>query len=68
MDWAIVEKKICIEYEGIYSEKSGHTSVSGYSDNCSKYNLATIGGWKILRYTAQNYMSFGADIEKLITP
>ncbi len=65
-DWAIVEKKIFIEYEGIYSEHSGHTSMSGYTNNCSKYNLATIHGWKALRYTSGNYMSVGTDMEQLL--
>jgi len=70
MDYAIVEKKIAIEYEGIFSEnngKSGHTTVMGYSNNCSKYNLALVNGWKVLRYTAINYMDVYGDIEKLLS-
>lgn len=61
-DWAIPEWKIAIEYEGIFSKKSGHTTVSGYTKDCEKYNLATLEGWKILRYTAKNYKELGNDL------
>lgn len=53
-DLAIPELKIAIEYEGIdmkNKEKSRHTTSTGYAEDCRKYNLATIEGWRILRYT-----------------
>ena len=62
-DYAVPELKLAIEYEGLMSEKSGHTTVDGYSKNCSKYNLATAQGWKVLRYTALNYSDLAQDIE-----
>lgn len=65
-DWAITYKKIAIEYNGIMSEKSRHTSIIGYSNDMSKINLATINGWRVLQYTPLNYMNFGNDIEKLL--
>ena len=54
---------VAIEYEGIFSEKSGHTTLSGYKKDVEKYNLATKLGWKILRYTADNYFDFENDLK-----
>jgi hypothetical protein len=65
-DWAIPSMMLAIEYEGIYSAVSGHTTMKGYSSNCEKYNLATVGGWSILRYTALNYQNIEQDIKALI--
>lgn len=65
-DWAIPSLKIACEYEGIFSAKSRHTTVSGFSEDCTKYNLAIANGWKVLRYTAINYKEFYNDLEKLL--
>jgi very-short-patch-repair endonuclease len=62
-DWAIPDIKLAIEYEGLNSEKSRHTTKKGYTGDCEKYNLATLNGWKILRYTALNYSDFSQDIK-----
>lgn len=51
-DFALPTKRIAIEYEGVYGGKSRHTTVSGYTRDCEKYNLAVAGGWRVLRYTA----------------
>lgn len=67
-DWAIMELKIAIEYEGLFSSKSRHTTISGYVSDCEKYNLAQLSGWKVLRYTASNYGQFIQDIEKILKP
>lgn len=65
-DWAIVDLKIAIEYEGIYSKKSRHTTVSGYTGDIEKYNLALTEGWRVLRYTASNYQNIEHDLMKLL--
>lgn len=65
-DIAIPSLKIAIEYEGIMSRKSRHTTVTGYTKDCEKYNAATIAGWRVLRYNAINYRSAGADVESII--
>ncbi|WP_417867978.1 hypothetical protein [Xanthomarina gelatinilytica] len=65
-DWAIPSMKIAIEYEGIFSKKSGHTTVMGYTKDCIKYNLATLEGWKVLRYTAKNYKEISNDLKYLL--
>lgn len=66
LDCAIVEKKIAIEYEGLMSKKSRHTTISGYVGDCKKYNFAQIRGWKILRYTAVNYKDFVEDLKHFL--
>lgn len=65
-DWAIIDLKIAFEYEGIVSDKSRHTSLTGFSNDCSKYNLAIQKGWKVLRYTALNYQEIENDLIKLL--
>lgn len=62
-DIAIPEMMLAIEYEGLMSEKSGHTTVNGYVSDCEKYNLAQLDGWTVLRYTAKNYEDFPNDFE-----
>ena len=65
-DIAIPSLKIAIEYEGIMSRKSRHTTVTGYTKDCEKYNAATIAGWRVLRYNAINYKSLGDDLMMLL--
>lgn len=73
-DFAIPHLKIAIEYEGLVfnsnkatsTGKSGHTTVTGYTSNCGKYNLAIIKGWRVLRYTALNYKESFNDLEFLL--
>ena len=65
-DFAIEDKKIAIEYEGVYKGKSRHTTASGYSEDTIKYNLAVIEGWRVLRYTASTVHKFENDILTLL--
>lgn len=65
-DYCIISEKIGIEYEGIYSGKSRHTSMIGYSNDVIKYNLAVLDGWRVLRYTANNYLSVKNEVELLL--
>lgn len=54
-DFAIPAYKIAIEYEGIFSEKSGHTTIKGFVKDVQKYNRAAELGWKVIRCTAADY-------------
>jgi very-short-patch-repair endonuclease len=65
-DIAVPHLKLAVEYEGIFSKKSRHTSVSGYTTDADKYNLAQAEGWKVLRYTAKNYKKFIEDLKQHI--
>lgn len=56
-DWAIPALKIAIEYEGLNSEKSRHTTKRGFTADTDKYNRAQVLGWKVIRVTALNYKS-----------
>ena len=65
-DWAIPSLMVAIEFEGIMSEKSRHTTKTGFTNDCEKYNLSQIKGWKVLRYTVLNYLDLSRDLEKII--
>lgn len=65
-DWAIPSLKIGIEYEGLIAEKSRHTTINGFTTDCKKYNLAVLGNWCVIRYTALNYKDFYTDLEKIV--
>lgn len=65
-DWAILELKVAIEYEGIFGGgKSGHTTHSGYNKDTFKYNAAAEMGWKVFRYTAKTYLNIETDIKSI---
>ena len=59
-DIAILSYRIAIEYEGMVKtgERGGHQMIHHYTKNCTKYNLAAIDGWTMLRYTGLNYKEF----------
>lgn len=65
-DFAIPDKLLAVEYEGLMSSKSRHTTISGYSRDTEKYNLAAIKGWTVLRYTAKTVGNAGNDIERFL--
>lgn len=65
-DWAIKEIMVALEYEGINSKKSGHTTMTGYTKDATKYNLAQSEGWKVLRFTVLNYQTVVEQLEKNI--
>ncbi len=55
LDWADVKKKIAIETEGGVWVGGRHTSGSGFIKDMEKYNAAVLLGWKLLRYTPQQF-------------
>ena len=62
-DIAIPNYMLFIEYEGmVASGRGGHQTMTGYTKNCEKYNLAAVAGWSGLRYTTMNYKSFDQNI------
>lgn len=62
-DWAIESIKRAVEYEGIVSKKSRHTTIQGYSKDSEKYNIALNEGWKVYRYTALTYKNIVNDFK-----
>lgn len=65
-DFALPEFKIGIEYDGLNSEKSGHTTLLGFTKDTDKINLAISLGWKVLRFTCINYKQVLQEVEKNI--
>lgn len=64
-DYFIPRLNTLIEYEGIFGGKSRHTNIIGYTNDCEKYNRATLMGYRVLRYTAKNYTQVRADLDEL---
>jgi hypothetical protein len=50
-DYAWPSLKIALEWEGVMCKKSRHTTVVGYTSDCTKYNEATVLGWQVYRIT-----------------
>jgi very-short-patch-repair endonuclease len=67
IDFAQPEKKIAIEVEGGAYSKGRHTRGSGFIKDMEKYNALTVLGWKLLRYTPQQFArcEFVTDLEKI---
>ena len=72
-DWRVSKGDVCclVEYEGVNiqkskSGKSRHLSLVGYSNDCEKYNLANIMGYKMLRYTVLNFGNVIRDLERCL--
>lgn len=56
-DYVFPTRMVAIEYEGLFSQKSRHTTVKGYSEDCQKYNEAALLGYTLLRFTAKEVES-----------
>lgn len=54
-DWADLKHKIAIEIEGGVWIGGRHTSGSGFVKDMEKANAAMVLGWKLLRYTPQQF-------------
>jgi hypothetical protein len=64
LDIYLDQYNIGVEYEGVFSTKSRHTTLDGYTEDCNKYNAAASLGVFVFRYTAKNYKNFEQDIKK----
>jgi hypothetical protein len=53
--WEQAHQVCAIEYEGLFSEKSRHTTIEGFSSDTVKYTEAAKLGWIVVRITATNY-------------
>ena len=65
-DFIICGIRVAIEYEGLMSEKSRHTTIDGFTGDAEKYNAAQSQGITVLRYTAKNYKSLLTDLNKFL--
>lgn len=55
-DFAWVEQKVALEVEGGAFTGGRHTRGAGFVKDMSKYNTATLLGWRVLRVTPQQLM------------
>jgi very-short-patch-repair endonuclease len=51
-DFCWPSERIILEYEGMFSRKSRHLTISGYKNDCCKYNEAQKLGYSVFRLTA----------------
>lgn len=65
-DFMIKSMKLIIEYNGLMSEKSRHTTVTGYTGDMEKVNAAQALGYIVLQYTALNYTNLTNDLKGLL--
>lgn len=65
-DYCVPDIMTAVEYEGIFSEKSGHTTITGFTKDVLKYNLALTQGWRVIRLTALNYETLIDELNKLL--
>lgn len=56
-DFACIDLKIAIEVEGGIWSNGRHVRGAGYIRDMEKYNLATIYGWRLLRYKPDTYIA-----------
>ncbi len=55
IDYAVIDKKIAIEFEGgIFIGAGGHRSTTNFLSDVEKYNLLAINGWRLFRVTASD--------------
>lgn len=57
---------IGVEFDGLFSAKSRHTTVTGFSKDTEKLNAAAICGYTVMRYTALTYKNCKKEITELI--
>jgi hypothetical protein len=65
MEWNAENQVAAVEWNGIMSEKSRHTTVRGYSCDMEKLNAAQSLGWIVLQYTPLNYQNVLSDFKNL---
>lgn len=55
-DYAWSLQKVCLEIEGGVWTGGRHTSGAGFMRDITKYNLATVMGWRVLRCTPEDLL------------
>jgi len=59
-------RKTGIEYNGLLSDKSRHTTLTGYSGDMEKLNAAQRLGYRVMQYTVLNYKNVLQDLNKML--
>jgi hypothetical protein len=58
-DFYLPKYNTIIEIEGGIYVQGRHNRGKGYSDDCKKYNLLTMAGYKVIRLTTDHFMRTG---------
>ena len=61
-DAAFPNERVAVELEGGIWRGGRHTSGKGFQSDCEKYNLATLMGWRVLRFTTTDLRDRSADV------
>ena len=56
-DFAWPDKMVAVEIEGGIHKISRHTTGTGFTADCEKYNQAVLDGWQVLRFTSSHVKS-----------
>ena len=54
VDFAWPQHKLAVEVEGGTWSGGRHTTGKGFQNDCDKYNMMTLAGWKVLRVTGKD--------------
>jgi very-short-patch-repair endonuclease len=65
-DFALPDQMIVIEYQGLNSAKSGHSTLVGYTEDTERMKVANDLGYRVLYYTVLNYRNVLQDLEKIM--
>lgn len=66
-DFALPDRMIIIEYQGLNSAKSGHSTLVGYTKDTERMKTANDLGYRVLYYTVLNYQNVIQDLEAIIS-
>lgn len=50
-DFAFPSHRLAVEVDGGTWQIGRHQTAVGFAKDCEKFNLATLDGWRVLRYT-----------------
>lgn len=71
-DYAILDLKLAVEYQGhagfIKGGASGHSTISGLTSDCEKFNQARLRGWTVICFTALHFTQKDRAKHKLTAP
>jgi very-short-patch-repair endonuclease len=63
-DFAIPSLKCAVEFNGgVFDRNGSHTSLEKIGKDNEKLNAASVLGWKVLRYTADDYESLVGELD-----
>jgi len=59
-DWAFIDEKLAVEQEGAIWIQGRHTRGSGFIKDMEKYNEAARLGWRVFKFTPQQFKKYEA--------